>query len=81
MPGALQTYKFRDVFKVLSEHELVPARDDRHVAYAELEQALAAAGVVQHVDRYKINFLFRKKLFRSKAAASPRLGEIHELVG
>jgi hypothetical protein len=36
--------------------------------------------VVLHVDRDEIDALFRKKLFRLEAAASPRLGEENELL-
>jgi hypothetical protein len=36
---------------------------------------LLPAGVVQNIDRPEINAFPRKKLFRSQATASTRLGE------
>jgi hypothetical protein len=81
MAGALQTDELGDVLEILTEHELIAARNHRHVAHAEREQFLTAAGIVEYVDRDEIDVFFRKKLFRSEAAASPRLGEQYELVG
>jgi hypothetical protein len=60
---------------------LIAARDYRHVAHAVREKLLAAAGVVKDVDGDEVDAFFRKKLFRSEAAASPGLGKEHELVG
>jgi hypothetical protein len=37
-------------------------------------------GIVQNVDGNEINALFRKKLFRSKAAASTGLSEQNEMI-
>jgi len=52
--------------------------DDRHGAQAERLQFFAAAGVIDDVDGDVVDIFFRKKLFRSKTAASPRLGEENE---
>ena len=79
--GAVQADEFGDVLEVLAEDELFALGDDRHVAHAECQQVFAAARVVQHVDGDEVDVFFRKKLFRSEAAASPGLGEEHELVG
>ena len=78
MSRALQADEFRDVFEVLAEDEVLTFRDDRHVANAELEQSLAAAGIVQDVDMFVIDAFARKKLFRPKTAASARLREQNE---
>jgi hypothetical protein len=54
--------------------------DDRHGAQAEGLQLFTAAGVIDDVDGDVVDAFFRKKLFRSKTAASPGLGEEHEFV-
>jgi hypothetical protein len=79
--GALQADELRDVFEVLSEDEVFAFGDHRNVANAELEQALAATGVVEDVDVLVIDAFTRKKLFRPKTAASPRLREQNEFFG
>jgi hypothetical protein len=57
---------------------LIALREDRHLAQpVALEQQLAAASIVQHIDDDEINSVFRKKLFRSEATASPGLGEVN----
>jgi hypothetical protein len=76
--SALEADEFRDVFEVLTEHEVVAFRYDRNVANTELEQPVAAAGVVQDVDVFVIDAFTRKKLFRPKTTASPRLREQNE---
>ena len=43
-------------------------------------QLFAAARIVLYIDDEEIDLVFRKKLFRSEAAASPGLGEKDELV-
>jgi hypothetical protein len=77
---ALQADKFGDIFEILPEHELIAAGDHRHIAHAEGEQLFAAAGVVKNVNSDEVDTFFRKKLFRSKAAASAGLGKEDELV-
>ena len=81
MPGAREADKFRDVFQILAEYELLAFGDHRQVANPVREQPFASAGVVEYVDRGEIDALFRKKLFRSQAAASPGLGEKRETFG
>jgi hypothetical protein len=74
----LQTDEFRDVFEVLTENEVIAFGYDRNVAYAELQQAVASAGVVQDVHGFEIDAFTRKKLFRPQTAASARLSEKRE---
>ena len=80
MAGALKPHEFGDVFEILPEHIARALRDNRHVAHAELEQTVAATGVVEHVDRFEIDAFTRKKLFRPETAASARLCVENELV-
>jgi hypothetical protein len=77
---ALQADEFRDVFHVLAEDELAIFCQDRHTLRSYAEQLLPAARIVQNVDSGKFDTFFRKKLFRSKATASTRLGKQDELV-
>ena len=81
MARALQADELCDVFEILTEDVVLAFRDDRHIAHAELEEPLAAAGVVQNVDMLVIDAFARKKLFRPKTAASPRLSEQNEFLG
>ena len=81
MAGALQSDEFGHVLEILAKHELFAARDHRHIAHTEGEQFLAPRRVIQDVDRDEVDIFFRKKLFRSKAATSTRLGEEYEFVG
>jgi hypothetical protein len=81
VPGALQPDKLRDVFKALTENVLIASRKHRHGAHAEFEQLRLSRRVVHHVNRDEANALFRKKLFRSQAAASTGLGEEDQFVG
>jgi hypothetical protein len=81
MTGALQADELGDVFEILSEDEVLAFCDDGHVAHTELEQSLAPACVVQNVDMLVIDAFARKKLFRPKTAASPRLSEQNEFLG
>ena len=80
MSAALQADKFGDVFHVLAEDELVAFRQHRHALRAKAEQLLSSRGVVQNIEGGKVYAFFRKKLFRSKAAASTGLGEQDEFV-
>jgi hypothetical protein len=79
MAGALEADKLGDIFQVLPEYELIALGDHRNIAYAELEQAFAAGGIVQYINGDEIDFFARKKLFRPEAAASPWLGKQDEL--
>jgi hypothetical protein len=78
--GALQADKLGDVFKVLTENVLAASREHRHGAHAELNQLFFSRRIVHHVNRDEVDALFRKKLFRSQATASTRLGEQDEFV-
>jgi hypothetical protein len=80
MSAALQADKFSDVLHVLAENELAAFRQHRHALRAEAEQPLSSRGVVQNIEDGEVNAFFRKKLFRSKAAASTGLGEQDEFV-
>ena len=72
----------RERIQHLTECVFVALREDGHFAQPVLvEQKFAAAGVVEDVDHDHVNAVFRKKLFRSQAATSSRLGEVHVLVG
>jgi CRP-like cAMP-binding protein len=79
--GAFEADELGDVLEVLPEYEALSLGDDGDVAHAVGEQPLAAAGVIEDVDGDEVDLLFRKKLFRSEAAASPGLGEQDELLG
>jgi hypothetical protein len=57
---------------------LIALCDDRHGAQAEGLQFFTAASVIDDVDGDVVDIFFRKKLFRSKTAASPGLGEEDE---
>jgi hypothetical protein len=75
MPGALQADEFRNIFQILSEDELFALGHYRNIAHSELEQPLAALRIVEYIYCNEVNAFFRKKLFRSEAAASAGLGE------
>jgi hypothetical protein len=78
--GALQADEFGDLFEVHRKHVLFALRDDRHGAQAEGLQFFTAARVIDDVDGDVVDAFFRKKLFRSKTAASPGLGKEYEFV-
>ena len=80
VPGALQANKLGDVFKVLTENVLIACREHRHGAHAEFEQPLLSRRVVGYVNRDEVDAFFRKKLFRSQATTSTRLGEQDKIV-
>ena len=80
MAGALQSDELGDVLEVLAENVLIASREHRHGAHAEFEQLLLSGRVVHYVNRDEVNALFRKKLFRSQATASTRLGEQDKFV-
>jgi hypothetical protein len=60
---------------------LLAACDDRHGTHAKCHQLFAAAGIIEDVDGDEVDTFFRKKLFRSEAAASAGLRKEYELVG
>jgi len=76
----LQADKLGDVFKVLTENVLIACREHRHGAHAEFEQPLLSRRIVDYVNRNEVNAFFRKKLFRSQATTSTRLGEQDKIV-
>ena len=75
MAGAFKADKLRHVLQFLPEDIPIALGHDRDVAHTQCQQPLAATRVVQNVNDFVINLLFRKKLFRSEAGASPRLQE------
>ncbi len=62
-----------DVLDHLAEHELRAARDHGHGPRTQRTQLGQAVRVALNVDRLVFNSVRRKKLFRAKAARSPRL--------
>jgi hypothetical protein len=53
---------------------LTVSRKHRHGAHAEFEQLRLSRRIIHYVNRDEVDAFFRKKLFRSKATASTRLG-------
>ena len=80
MAGALQSDELGDVLEVLAEDVVFALRYDGNVAYTQRQQLFAPARVIRNVDDEVVYLLFRKKLFRSEAAASPRLQKEDELL-
>jgi hypothetical protein len=76
----LQAHELGNIFHVLAEDVLAAFRQHRHGLHAEAKQSLAARWIVQYVEGKKVDAFFRKKLFRSQATTSTRLGEQDELV-
>ena len=81
MAGTLQADELRHVFQILSEYEVITSRDNGNVAHAQSKQPLATTRVVEDVNVLVIDAFSRKKLFRPKTTASPRLGEQNEFFG
>jgi hypothetical protein len=79
--AAVEADELGDVFEVLAADEVAVLVYDRKAANAERLMLFTSTGVIKHVDRDEVDVLFRKKLFRSKTAASSRLGEQNELTG
>ena len=79
MAGALQADELGDVLEVLAEDVVFALRYDGNVAYTQRQQLFAPARVIRNVDDEVVYLLFRKKLFRSEAATSPRLQKEDEL--
>ncbi len=77
---ATQSDKCGNGLEVLAEHELPAFCHDRHFADPELEEPLEALPVVEDVDGDEVHALLRKKLLRSKTAASAWLGVEDECV-
>jgi hypothetical protein len=77
---ALQSDKCGNGLEVLAEHELLALCHDRHFADTKLQEPLEALRVAEDVDSDEVHALLRKKLFRSKTAASARLGVEDERV-
>lgn len=80
MTAALQADELGNVFKILTEDVLFSSCQYWHAARAKLQKLLLTLGIVQHVDRNEVDALLRKKLFRSKAAASAGLSEQNERI-
>src|SRR5690606_38488070 len=74
--------EFRERLEHLPESVLIAFCEHGHFTQPELlEEKLAAAGVVEYVDDVEVYAAFRKKLFRSEAATSSRLGEVGVAIG
>ena len=80
MTGSLQADKFGHVLQVLAEDVLATFCQHGHGLHTEAKQLLSSCRVVQNVDGGKVDAFFRKKLFRSEATASTRLGEKNEFI-
>lgn len=80
MSAALQADELRNIVEVLREDKLLAARNNRDGTYTQREQLLTSANVVGDVDGDEVDAFSRKKLFRSEAATSPRLGEKDEFL-
>jgi hypothetical protein len=71
----VQLQKGDDLGNVLSEDELVTARQDRDRTRAKALQLGPAGGVFKDIDRFELDPTDREKLFQSQAAGSARLPE------
>jgi hypothetical protein len=78
--AALQADEFGNIFEILTENVLVSPGQHGHAARSEPQELLFARAVVQDVDGNEVDALLRKKLFRSKAAASAGLSEQNERI-
>jgi hypothetical protein len=79
MTAALQADEFGDIFEILAENIFSPPGEHGHGLRAEICELLLPIGIVQNIHRQKVDALLRKKLFRSQATASTRLGVQYEL--
>jgi hypothetical protein len=77
---APQPDKCGNGLEVLAEHELPAFCHERHLADPELEEPFQALPVVEDVNGDEVHTLLRKKLLRSKTAASAGLGVEDERV-
>jgi hypothetical protein len=78
--AALQADELGNIFEILTENILVSPGQHGHAPGSEPQELLLARRIVQHVDGNEVDALFRKKLFRSKAAASTRLGKQNKII-
>src|SRR5258706_4197443 len=65
MTAALHADKLGDVLGGLTGNIFAAFGEHRHRARAQRAQLLPATGIIEHVDGDEVNFLARKKLFRS----------------
>jgi hypothetical protein len=75
MTATFEADEFRYVLEVLTEHILRAARKNRYRLRAEANELFPSGRIVQYVERQELDAFLRKKLFRSQAAASTRLGK------
>jgi hypothetical protein len=75
MAAPFQADELCDIFEILAEDVTFSLGQHRHGTRSEIEQPLLSVAVVQNVDGDKVDVFVGKKLFRSEAAASARLGE------
>ena len=80
MTAALQADELGNIFEILTENVLVSLGQHGHTARAQAQESLLAFPVVQNVEGDEAYALLRKKLFRSKTAASARLGKQNEII-
>jgi hypothetical protein len=78
MPAALQADELRHVIEILAKDKLPVFGEHRYRLSPELTEPISPGLIIQHIDRDEVDAFFRKKLFRSKATASPGLGEQYE---
>jgi hypothetical protein len=78
--AALQADELGNIFEILTENVLVSPGQHGHAARAESQELLLTRWIVQHIDGNEVDALLRKKLFRSKAAASAGLSEQNERI-
>ena len=81
MSRALDANELGHIFEILAKNELLTSGRYGHCAHAKFEQLFPPSSVVQDIDGAECDALLRKKLFRSKAAASARLSEQNKLFG
>jgi len=73
VPGAFESDKFSYIFELLAKDVFFTLRYNRDIAQAQCQQSFTTARIVQDIDNFVVNLLFRKKLFRSEAGTSSRL--------
>ena len=81
MAGPLKTYKFGDVLEILAENVLPAGCEHGHGARTELGEFFLPERIVQNVAAREADASLRKKLLRSHATASARLGIQNESIG
>src|SRR5262245_21777749 len=80
MSRALDADELGHIFEILAKDELLASGEHGHGAHPEFKQLFPPGRIVQNVNSAEGDALFRKKLFRSKAAASARLSEQNKLI-